>query len=86
MCLDDVARRIATMREAASAGNETSYKREAHAIKGGCGMIGATELQRLATAMENKGLTANHVATLDEFVVAQERLKRMLNARETATM
>lgn len=86
LCLEDIAGRIVSMREAASAGNETLYKREAHAIKGGCGMIGATELQRLATTMETNGLAANHVATFDEFLVAQVRLKRMLNARETATM
>ncbi len=86
MCLDDVTKRIGMMCEAVSAGDDASYKREAHAIKGGCGMVGALELQRLATTMENKGLAANHVATFDEFLLARDRLKRMLNARETATM
>ncbi|WP_263368089.1 response regulator [Edaphobacter bradus] len=86
LCLGDAKQRIAAMRQAAAAGDNASYKREAHAIKGGCGMVGAMELQSLATAMENKGLAANHVATLDEFLLACERLEVMLNARENASI
>jgi len=84
-CLDDAKRRVANMRQSAVNGDDTSYRREAHAIKGGCGMVGASELQRLAASMEDSGIAANHVATLDEFVLACERLERMLNARKAAT-
>jgi CheY-like chemotaxis protein len=82
LCLSDAEMRIAGMRIAASKGDDAAYKREAHAIKGGCGMVGATELQTLATSMEERGLgNANHVASLDEFILACERLRRILVAR-----
>lgn len=82
MCLDDAKRRIAKMRQAASKQDDRAYKSEAHAIRGGCGMVGATELQTIATAMETNGIEAtNHVASLDEFLLACERLRRILVAR-----
>jgi CheY-like chemotaxis protein len=84
LCLDDARRRIAAMRLAASIGDDDAYRKGAHAIKGGCGMVGAAELQRLAASMEMRGLDAtNHVATLDEFLLGCERLERMLVAHET---
>ena len=83
ICLDDARRRIEVMRLAASRGDDDVYRKEAHAIKGGCGMVGAAELQRLATSMETRGLDAtNHVATLDEFLLGCERLEGMLVAHE----
>lgn len=85
MCLDDSEKRIAEMLRAATRSDDAAYRKEAHAIKGGCGMVGAAELQSLATSMETKGIEANHVATLDEFVVASKRLRRILFARRSAT-
>jgi CheY-like chemotaxis protein len=82
LCLADAEGRLATMRQAAYGGDDASYRREAHAIKGGCGMVGALELQTLATSMEERGLSDDHVASLKEFIVAHERLRRMLVARE----
>jgi CheY-like chemotaxis protein/HPt (histidine-containing phosphotransfer) domain-containing protein len=82
LCLADAERRIATMRQAASGNEDAAYKREAHAIKGGCGMVGALELQTLATSMEERGLSDDHVASFQEFIVACERLRGMLIARE----
>jgi CheY-like chemotaxis protein/HPt (histidine-containing phosphotransfer) domain-containing protein len=82
LCLADAERRIATMRQAASGNEDAAYKRAAHAIKGGCGMVGALELQRLATSMEERGLSDDHVASLKEFIVACQRLRGMLIARE----
>jgi CheY-like chemotaxis protein len=82
MCLGDAERRIAVMRQAASEGDDDAYKKQAHAIKGGCGMVGATELQSIATTMETHGIRANHVASLDEFLLACERLRRILIERE----
>ena len=82
LCLADAEVRLATMRAAATGGDDAAYKREAHAIKGGCGMVGALELQTLATSMEERGLSDDHVASLKEFIVACERLRGMLIARE----
>jgi CheY-like chemotaxis protein len=82
LCLTDAERRLAVMRRAASAGDDASYKSEAHAVKGGCGMVGALELQTLATSMEERGLSDDHVASLKEFIVACERLRGMLIALE----
>jgi len=39
-------------------------------------------LQTLATSMEERGLSDDHVASLNEFIVAYERLRGMLVARE----
>ena len=82
LCLKDTETRIERMRQAASRGDDATYRKEAHAIKGGCGMVGAVELQRLATSMEERGLRDDDVATLDEFMVSRERLRRILVARE----
>jgi CheY-like chemotaxis protein len=82
LCLMDTEKRLAAMRQAASDGDDATYKREAHALKGGCGMVGAQELQTLATSMEKHGLSDDHVASLKEFIVACERLRGMLIARE----
>jgi CheY-like chemotaxis protein len=82
LCLSDAEARLEGMRQAASKGDDASYRRGAHAIKGGCGMVGALELQTLATSMEERGLSDDHVASFDEFIVAHERLRRILVARE----
>ncbi len=78
LCLTDAEARIAAMRQAASIGDDGAYRKGAHAIKGGCGMVGATELQSLATSMEERGLCDDHIASLDEFLLACERLRRIL--------
>jgi CheY-like chemotaxis protein len=82
LCLRDTEQRLASMRQAASDGDDAAYKREAHSIKGACGMVGAHELQTLATSMEKHGLSDDHVASHQEFMVACERLRGMLIARE----
>jgi CheY-like chemotaxis protein/HPt (histidine-containing phosphotransfer) domain-containing protein len=85
LCLEDAEKRVAGMRRAATERDDATYRREAHAIKGGCGMVGAEELQKLAASMETRGLDdTNHVASLDEFTLACERLRRMLIARSKA--
>ncbi len=78
LCLTDAEARIAAMRMAGSIGDDGAYRKGAHAIKGGCGMVGATELQSLATSMEERGLCDDHIASLDEFLLACERLRRIL--------
>jgi CheY-like chemotaxis protein len=82
LCLQDLGTRLTAMKQAAVDGDDTAYRREAHAIKGGCGMVGAMELQKLATSTEEEGLDANHVATHEEFILATERLRRILVGHE----
>ena len=69
MCLDDSGKRLTAMRKALEAGDDSAYRRAAHAIKGGCGMVGALELAKLAAEMETAGLPAEHdAAPLDHFL------------------
>lgn len=82
LCLADVDLRVKKMQTAASRGDDATYRAEAHAIKGSCGMVGALELQTLATSMEKNGLTSINVVSFEEFLVAAQRLRRMLNARD----
>jgi CheY-like chemotaxis protein len=79
MCLDDSAKRLTAMRRAVETGDDVAYRRAAHAIKGGCGMVGALELAKLAAEMEDAGLAAEHDRTpMDHFLTASARLGRML--------
>jgi CheY-like chemotaxis protein len=82
LCLADIDERLTKMQLAASSGDDKTYRAEAHAIKGSCGMVGAKELQTLATSMEKHGSSDDHVVSLKEFLVAAQRLRRMLVARE----
>ena len=83
LCIDDASTRLGRMRLAAANRDDAAYRKEAHAIKGGCSMVGAIELYRLASAAEEGGLSAaNHVASLDEMLSASGRLRRILVARE----
>ena len=82
-CLDDAAMRIERMRGFEEAGDDAGFRKEAHTIAGGCGMVGAVELKGLARSMEAGGLgesrTYRPAAMLAEFVLASERLRRMLD-------
>ena len=40
LCVEDARRRIAHMEKLVAAGEDAQYRSEAHAVKGGCGMIG----------------------------------------------
>jgi CheY-like chemotaxis protein/HPt (histidine-containing phosphotransfer) domain-containing protein len=83
LCLDDASARLGRMDLAATNMDDLTYRKEAHAIRGGCSMVGATELHNLASAAEEGGLlAANHVASLDEMLTACKRLRRILVARE----
>jgi CheY-like chemotaxis protein len=86
MCLDDVHKRLETMRRASAESDDAGYRRSAHAVKGGCGMVGAMELASLAAEMERVGLTpSSHdgpkQAPLDQFLAASVRLESMLDAK-----
>jgi HPt (histidine-containing phosphotransfer) domain-containing protein len=81
LCLTDTEGRITHMRQLASNRDDALFRKEAHAIKGSAGMVGAIELQTLTTKLEEYGLRANHVASLDELMVACDRLRRILMSR-----
>jgi len=77
--VEDVLRRLEKMRGAAELGDMAAVHAEAHAIKGGCGMVGATELSSLAAALENGSEVGN--PPFGEFHDACVRLQVMLDAR-----
>ena len=79
LTLDDVTQRHGRMLEHAAAGDLDAVQREAHAVKGSCGFVGARQLQGLAAAAE--GGTTLNTSTLADFPGACERLRRMLNAK-----
>lgn len=81
LLLTDSRKRIASMREAAALHDHVTLKSQAHALKGSCGMVGAHELQALATCMEQDLACAADVAVLDSFLAACERLERILESR-----
>jgi CheY-like chemotaxis protein len=87
MCVNDARQRIAGMRKLAAHHDAARFVREAHAIKGGCGMLGATELHRMAAKLEADGPDAaapggaQNVNSLDELSAACDRLERMLGSR-----
>jgi CheY-like chemotaxis protein len=86
MCLDDADAKIGKMRQAAAVRDYDAYRRAAHSIKGGCGMVGATELAALAARMEESSPEAidnigPSTDLLDEFLAASARLRRILDAQ-----
>lgn len=79
MTLEDVRARLIRIAVAAGQGDHDTARREAHTIKGSCGMVGALELQALAAATEGGSPVDTH--TLANFDSACQRLERMLNER-----
>jgi CheY-like chemotaxis protein len=79
MCLNDAAVRGERMSSAAAVNDAVTFVREAHAVKGGCGMLGATELYSLADRMEAGGLECSPL--LRDFGPAIGRLRRILVER-----
>ncbi len=81
MSLDDADARIDQMYDAIETGDEDSYRRAAHSIKGGCGMVGAIELAGLAAAMEEQGFSpVDDKGPLKQFLTASAHLRRILDA------
>ncbi|HTH53116.1 MAG TPA: response regulator [Edaphobacter sp.] len=78
LCLTDTKMRIARMREAAHHNDQAMYRRQAHAIKGSCGMVGALELESLAATLEETQLTTASEAALDDLLRACNRFESML--------
>ena len=83
MCLDDADRRIETMRIACANGDLDTYRRAAHSIKGGCGMVGALECAALAAKMEEDPLPGvGDVSSFEGFLEASARVRRILIAQQ----
>ena len=76
MTANDVDSRLLRMRESLRTENDLELRNEAHAIKGGCSMVGAIELSRLAARAELGSETDS--AHLDEMAEACRRLRRMV--------
>lgn len=81
LSLDDADARIELMRQAVEADDQEAFRRAAHSIKGGCGMVGATELAKLASTMEEDGFTTvDNIGPLQQFLAASAKLRRILDA------
>ena len=78
MCLADAESRLTRLHAAADAQDATAFLREAHALKGSCGMLGASELHTLASQLETGALACTPL--LADFPPALDRLRRMLAA------
>jgi HPt (histidine-containing phosphotransfer) domain-containing protein len=76
--LADVQNRLQRMQSATTAGDLDTVRAEAHAIKGGCGMVGAVELARIAASVEAGSHTESPFTI---FAAACARLQSMLDAR-----
>lgn len=80
LSLDDADARVELMRKALEIDDADAYRREAHSIKGGCGMVGAVELADLAGKMEDLGpQTVDNIGPLEQFLAASARLRRILS-------
>lgn len=79
MTLNDVELRRKRMAASTEAGDFAATQREAHSIKGLCGMVGARELSGLAGAIEAR--TTFDVSALEEITAACARLRRMLDTK-----
>ena len=82
LCLNDAETRIVSMQQAGASRDATTFRHQAHTIRGSCSMVGAKELEHLAGSLEENGLDAtNYVASLNELLDSCHRLRRMLFAR-----
>jgi len=83
LCLEDGRRRIAAIRQEAAHGNDEICRKQAHAIKGSCKMVGAIEMANLAEYIEVHGVTTTLMDTLDELLRACGRLECIVSKRRS---
>jgi len=83
LTLSDTRMRLDLIQKAVDAGDLDTVRREAHAIKGGTGMVGASELHRLAAQAEAAAIAGStaDTPTVADFLAAYVRLERMLDTR-----
>ncbi len=88
--LADLDRRIEELGAAIGRNDEAEIRRIGHAIKGGCGMAGATQAARLGALLESGNGNPdsyrldNKAAVLRELRAATRALERMLEAKLSA--
>ena len=83
-CLQDAYKRFRLMDQHILDHDDLLYRREAHNIKGSCGMLGATQLREIAAVMEANGIPADRDTDKSlrvSFLDASERLERILKTR-----
>lgn len=80
MTLEDVRRRLTLMQAAVASGDYAAFRAEAHAIKGGCGMVGAVQIGKMAAAVEHS--EEIQLTQLTDFHDACMRLEDMLDERD----
>jgi CheY-like chemotaxis protein len=83
LTLSDARLRLDLIQKAQAANDLDTVRREAHAINGGAGMVGASELHRLAEQLERAAAAGSvtDTASLEDFLAACVRLERMLETR-----
>jgi HPt (histidine-containing phosphotransfer) domain-containing protein len=82
VCLSDARLRIEQMRTAAIENDRQLIRREAHAIKGGAGMVGATKLSQAAAALELDNYGSDDLSMLlDNLLCNCDELERILYAK-----
>lgn len=79
--LQDAKKRSGTLKDFFERGDDAAFRAEAHALKGGCGMVGASGVVRLAAEMERTGITQDTASHLKELVQSVERLHSILAVR-----
>ena len=81
-CLSDARERIRRMRLLASQGDAEGVRKEAHAIRGSCSMLGASEIARIAAGLEEFASRSCSPAEMEDAIqklmVACERLACIL--------
>lgn len=78
LSISDTRKRAAAMRQSLAAGDNEAFRSEAHAIKGGAGMLGASAVAALARQMEKAGISADAPRLLDDLIAATARLEGIL--------
>ena len=83
LMLSDARMRLDLIQKALSTGDLDTVRREAHAIKGAAGMVGASELHQLSAQAEKAASAGSTADTppLADFYAACIRLERMLDSR-----
>jgi CheY-like chemotaxis protein len=79
--LNDAEVRVHRMASAMEKGDDVLYRKEAHALKGSCGMVGALRLRNMAAEAEEVGLqtSVTDSAPLLHFYAEIEQIRHMLD-------
>jgi CheY-like chemotaxis protein len=85
--LRDTSDRLAAMRSASANGDAQTLTRTVHALKGGCGIVGATRMTALCEIIEELGRTGSVEGTPVLITALDEefgRVRRALQAEKSA--